>query len=71
MLHKAIGTCPELIVQLGKADVRCLLDTGAQVSTITEACFNPYFGDEERLVDVAPYTDYSGKWFGHTLSRLL
>ena len=43
------------MVQLGKADVRCLLDTGAQVSTITETYFNEYFADEERLVDVAPY----------------
>ena len=55
VLHKAIGRCPELMVQIGKADIRCLLDTGAQVSTITEACFNQYFGDEERLVDVARY----------------
>ena len=55
VLHKAIGRCPELMIQLGKANIRCLLDTGAQVSTITEACFNQYFGDKERLVNVAPY----------------
>ena len=54
VLHKAIGMCPEIMVQLGKADARCLLDTGAQVSTITETCFNEYFADEERLLDVAP-----------------
>ena len=41
------------MVPLGKADVRCLLEPGAQVSTITETCFNDYFADEERLVDVA------------------
>ena len=55
VLYKAIGNCPEIIAQLGKVNIRCLLDTGAQVSTITESCFKEHFAAEEKLVDVAPY----------------
>ena len=55
LLHKAIGNCPEIIAQLGIANIRCLLDTGAQVLTITETCFKEHFAAEEKLVDVAPY----------------
>ena len=36
-------------------NIRCLLDTGAQVSTITESHFKEHFAAEEKLVDVAPY----------------
>ena len=34
-------------------DNRCLIDTGAQVSTITEDCFQKYFATDGELVDVA------------------
>ena len=47
-----MGNCPEIVVKLGTVDVLCLLDTGAQVSTITEECFDKLFGKHGKLVDV-------------------
>ena len=61
VLHNAIGNCPEIIAQLGKVNIRCLLSTGAQVSTTTESCFKEHFAAEEKLVDVAPYIRISAK----------
>ena len=55
VLHKAIGTCPEIVVLFGKTKVCCLLDTDAQVSIITESCFNDYFAAKEKMVDVASH----------------
>ena len=51
-MERVVGTCPEVIARLGTVDVRCLIDTGAQVSTITEDCFQKYFGTDGELVDV-------------------
>ena len=38
-LYKAVGKCPEAIVHIGPVEMRCLLDSGSQVSTITESFF--------------------------------
>ena len=46
MMENVVGTCAEVTAQLGTVDVRCLVDTGAQVSTITEDCFQKYFVTE-------------------------
>lgn len=60
ILCKAIGNCPEVRVNLGRAKgVRCLLDTGAQVSTITESFFNENFADELTM-DVSAFIRISG-----------
>lgn len=39
VLAKAVGQCPEEIVTIDGQQVLCLLDTGAQVSTVTEGFF--------------------------------
>lgn len=41
--EKAVGTCPVSTVRLGGIDVPCLLDSGSEVSTITEELFNKHF----------------------------
>lgn len=38
-LHKVIGTCPEIDLTLGGIKLRTLVDSGAQVSTITETFY--------------------------------
>ena len=51
-------------------DIRCLIDTGAQVSTITEDCFQKYFATDGELVDVAPYIRITAaNGLGISLSR--
>ena len=50
MMEKVVGTCPEVMAQLGTVDVRYLVDTGAQVSTITKDCFQKYFGTDGELM---------------------
>ena len=41
--ERAVGSCPVTTVKLGGVPVRCLLDSGSQVSTITESFFNQHF----------------------------
>ena len=41
--EKAVGECPVTTVRLGGVDVPCLLDSGSEVSTITEEFFNEHF----------------------------
>lgn len=43
MYEKAVGECPVATVRLGEVDVPCLLDSGSEVSTITEEFFNEHF----------------------------
>jgi hypothetical protein len=54
-MNKAIGKCPEAIVSIGMVPVRCLPDTGAQVSTITESFFDQHLKGTSQLVDTGPY----------------
>ena len=43
MYKKAVGECPVATVRLGGVDLPCLLDSGSEVSTITEEFFNEHF----------------------------
>ena len=54
-LQRGIGRCPEARVLLGDVEVTCLLDTGAQVSTITESFFRNNLQGREELLDVSSY----------------
>lgn len=60
ILDKVIGTCPESFIKLNNVNIRCLLDTGAQVSTLTESCFKKYFAHGVDLVDVSNILSVSG-----------
>ena len=43
-------------MQIGGVNMNCLLDTGAQVSTITESFFRRHLKEHaESIVDVSPY----------------
>ena len=41
--QKTIGKCPVDVVKIGGIPVNCLLDTGSQVTTITETFFNLHY----------------------------
>lgn len=51
-LEKAVGVCPESSVKLNGVDVRCLLDTGAQVSTVTESFYRRHELRLGTLIDI-------------------
>ena len=39
IFNKAVGKCPEVEVLMEGQPIRCLIDTGSQVSTVTETFF--------------------------------
>ncbi|KAL6485918.1 hypothetical protein MHYP_G00053100 [Metynnis hypsauchen] len=47
LLQRAIGTCPIVELEIGGVKTRCLLDTGSQVSTITEQFFRKHLSGED------------------------
>ncbi len=51
IMDNAIGKCPETTVVVGKEQVlmNCLVDTGAEVSTITESFFLEHWSQEDTL----------------------
>lgn len=46
-LEKAVGQCPEVSVKIGGVSFRCLLDTGSNVSTMTEDFFRNHLHGED------------------------
>lgn len=48
-LENAVGQCPEVDVQIGGVPLRCILDTGSNVSTLTESFFRNHLhkGDND------------------------
>ncbi len=53
-LERAVGTCPMVDLKVRGVQVSCLLDTGSQVSTITEAFFREYlFGNESDVLSTS------------------
>ena len=42
IVQRAVGQCPEAVACLGPAKANCLLDSGAQVSTITESFYREH-----------------------------
>ncbi|KAL9967435.1 hypothetical protein ACROYT_G025657 [Oculina patagonica] len=41
-IENAVGECPEVKVRVGGVDVGCLIDTGAEVSTIMESFYKEF-----------------------------
>ena len=57
-LQESTGRCRVAVIRLGYAEIRCILDTGAQGSTGTESFFRR--SQEGELVDVSSYIRISG-----------
>ena len=52
-LERMVGGCPEATIVVMGAEVRCLLDTGAQVSTLTESYYRQHLEPNVELVDIS------------------
>lgn len=46
-LEHDVGQCPEVDVEVGGVPLRCLLDTGSNVSTLTERFFRDHLHGED------------------------
>ena len=57
--RRVVGECPDVEVSVGNTTLRCLLDTGAQVSTITESFYKEHLAHLETR-DVSAYLTISG-----------
>ena len=55
IIENAVGDCPELKVKVGGVDVGCLIDTGAEVSTITESFYKEFLDQGSEVIDVTSY----------------
>ncbi|KAK3753252.1 hypothetical protein QZH41_004468 [Actinostola sp. cb2023] len=47
--ERAVGKCPVVVVDMGGVQVNCLLDSGSEVSTITESFFKKHFQGKDLL----------------------
>ena len=59
IIENAVGNCPEVKVKLGGVDVGCLIDTGAEVSTITESFYKEFLAQGREVIDVTSYIKIS------------
>ena len=55
IIENAVGDCPEVKVGVGGVDVGCLIDTGAEVSTITESFYKEFLAQGREVIDVTSY----------------
>ena len=61
--ERAVGSCPVTTVKLGGVHVHCLLDSGSQVSTITESFFNKHFRPRRsELLDTNQWLTHTATW---------
>lgn len=54
-LEKIVGTCPTVTVSMNGVSVKCLLDSGSQVSTITESFYDTHFSQFQDIHDCSSY----------------
>ncbi len=47
-LERAVGQCPEVEISIGGKSVKCLLDTGSNVSTLADSFFREHLHGEDR-----------------------
>ena len=52
-LERMVGGCPEATIVVMGAEVRCLVDTGAHVSTITESYYRQHQVSNVKLLDIS------------------
>lgn len=52
IVAQAIGNCPVAEIRVGGVDIRCLIDTGAEVSTVTESFYKEHQAQGRKVIDV-------------------
>ena len=60
VLERAVGNCPEIEVRIEGVSCKCLLDTGSQVSTVTESFFKDLLKSKPPLHDVTKWLRVTG-----------
>jgi hypothetical protein len=56
IIHKAVASCSVITVMFNDQPVRCLLDTGSEVSTLTESCYEQVIKDADKdIVDTTSW----------------
>ena len=60
IFNKAVGKCPEVEVLMEGQPIRCLIDTGSQVSTVTETFFRQLLKEKPQLLDVTKWLRVKG-----------
>ena len=68
IIQNAEGDCLEVKVRVGGVDVGCLIDTGAEVSTITESFYKEFLAHGREVIDVKSYISFPGT--GNPFRRL-
>ncbi len=52
---KIVGDCPKVNVLMNGVPLKCLVDTGSQVTTITESCYTSFISQFQGLTDVSRF----------------
>ena len=60
VLQRAVGKCPEITVSIEGTPCLCLLDTGSEVSTVTESFFRDLLQGKPQLHDVTKWMRVTG-----------
>lgn len=59
IIDRAVGTCPEIDALIEGQQIKCLLDTGSQISTVTES-FHMKLAKKKELTDVTKLMKVTG-----------
>ena len=59
IFENVVGDCPGVSVRVGDVDVACLIDTGAEVSTMTESFFFRHLSKGREVLNISSYIKIS------------
>lgn len=54
-LDMVVGTCPTVQIFINNIPVMCLVDSGSQVTTVTESFYNKFVSQLQGLIDISAY----------------
>ena len=60
IFNKTVGKCPEVEVLIEGQPIKCLIDTGSQVSTVTETFFRTLLKEKPQLIDILRWLRVKG-----------
>ena len=60
IFNKTVGKCPEVEVLIEGQPIKCLIDTGSQVSTVTETFFRTLLKEKPQLIDITRWLRVKG-----------
>ncbi len=54
-MDKIVGTCPTISLLMNNVPLTCLVDTGSQVTTVTESFYNQFISQFPGLIEVSSF----------------